>query len=638
MKKATIFFLSALFWNTIEYSQPCLPEGIYFGCQEEIDNFQYNYPGCSEIEGNVTISTIPPCIITNLDGLSVLNSIGGDLIIGMNPYLLGLSGLDNITSIGGDFRFNANHIVNDFEGLGSLTNIGGSFIVGEYSMGGTGNQNINNFSGLGNLISIGGDFVVWYNYSLENLAGFDNLNSIAGKLEFRWNDELQNFNGLESLSSVGEIITISSNEVLTSLAGLENINLETIEELTISDNPLLTDCNIENICGFLDNPTGSITIYDNAIGCDNPIEVANACGITLDCLPFGNYNFNTQAYIDNFQSNFPNCFDLQGNVYIGGDDIVNLNPLNSITSIGGDLTFFSNPSLINLTGLNNVTSIGGILHFYHNDSIINLNGLENLQTVGGGASFFENNSLTNFSGLNNLSSIGGQLLIYGNGELTHLTGLENVSYIGGRLIIEHNINLINLAELGNITSVGGQLMINGNDKLNNLSGLENITSISGALWIIENDMLLSLQGLENINANSIDDLKIYNNSSLSTCEVLSVCSYLANPTGEIYFNNNAYGCDTQQQVEDACEAVTINENNVKCEVSIYPNPASNVIFIQANSSVIITDLNIYNTTGQIILKEKQPFDKIDISRLYPGLYFIEVVSDEIIIKEKLIVN
>ena len=33
----------------------CLPEGITFTTQEQIDNFQTNYPGCTEIEGDVYI-------------------------------------------------------------------------------------------------------------------------------------------------------------------------------------------------------------------------------------------------------------------------------------------------------------------------------------------------------------------------------------------------------------------------------------------------------------------------------------------------------------------------------------------------------------------------------------------------------
>ncbi len=74
-------------------SQPCLPEGITFTTQAQIDCFQVNYPGCTEIEGNVTISGSD---ITNLNGLSVVTSIGGDLYIYYNDALTSLTGLNNI--------------------------------------------------------------------------------------------------------------------------------------------------------------------------------------------------------------------------------------------------------------------------------------------------------------------------------------------------------------------------------------------------------------------------------------------------------------------------------------------------------------------------------------------------------------
>ena len=65
-------------WNFFKDYPPiyCLPEGITFSTQEEIDNFQINYPYCTEIEGDVIIEGDE---ITNLDGLSVLNSISGFL-------------------------------------------------------------------------------------------------------------------------------------------------------------------------------------------------------------------------------------------------------------------------------------------------------------------------------------------------------------------------------------------------------------------------------------------------------------------------------------------------------------------------------------------------------------------------------
>jgi hypothetical protein len=55
-------------------AQPCLPEGITFSTQAQIDSFQTNYSGCTEIEGGVLIEGND---ITNLEGLSVLEIVDG---------------------------------------------------------------------------------------------------------------------------------------------------------------------------------------------------------------------------------------------------------------------------------------------------------------------------------------------------------------------------------------------------------------------------------------------------------------------------------------------------------------------------------------------------------------------------------
>ena len=56
MKRITIIILLLLVAQAIIFSQGCLPEGITFTTQQQIDDFQTNYPGCTEIEGDVEIS------------------------------------------------------------------------------------------------------------------------------------------------------------------------------------------------------------------------------------------------------------------------------------------------------------------------------------------------------------------------------------------------------------------------------------------------------------------------------------------------------------------------------------------------------------------------------------------------------
>jgi CubicO group peptidase (beta-lactamase class C family) len=96
----------------------CLPEGITFTTQAEIDSFQTNYPGCIEIEGDVTINGNN---ISGLDGIDVITKIGGDLTIVSNDVLTSLTGLANLKSIGGDLLIAGNTILTILTGMDSIT-------------------------------------------------------------------------------------------------------------------------------------------------------------------------------------------------------------------------------------------------------------------------------------------------------------------------------------------------------------------------------------------------------------------------------------------------------------------------------------------------------------------------------------
>ena len=78
MKKLLILLVFAFATQSNLFSQSCLPDGITFNTQEQIDNFQADYPGCTEIEGIIEIEGAD---ITNLNGLSSLTNFGDMLYI-----------------------------------------------------------------------------------------------------------------------------------------------------------------------------------------------------------------------------------------------------------------------------------------------------------------------------------------------------------------------------------------------------------------------------------------------------------------------------------------------------------------------------------------------------------------------------
>ncbi len=157
MKKLILILALVTISHSIIFSQGCLTEGFTINTQEQIDSFQMNYPGCTEIEGDVII-TGPD--ITNLNGLNVLTSIGQSLGILETENLANLEGLNNLTTIGIDLEIMFNNALN-------------SLIV------------------LENLTLIGGEIWIWENYVLGNLFGLENIdpNSVSN-LSISWNPNL----------------------------------------------------------------------------------------------------------------------------------------------------------------------------------------------------------------------------------------------------------------------------------------------------------------------------------------------------------------------------------------------------------------------------------------------------------------
>ena len=306
--------------------------------------------------------------------------------------------------------------------------------------------------------------------------------------------------------------------------------------------------------------------------------------LTQSCLPDG-ITFSTQSEIDNFEVNYPNCKTIEGDVRIKGDDITNLDGIHSITRIDGNIQIWLNPNLINLSGLSNLTSIGYYLDI-RNNAII-----------------------TDLTGLNSLTSIPGHLIIQGNTSLINLTGLDNLISIGSYFRIIDNPVLISITNLLSLQSIGTSLMIDHNNLLTNLDGLDA----------------------------SIENLILTYNPLLTTCNVESICNHLANPIGYTEIFDNATGCMTATEIIAEC-ASWIPNLNTELLFNIHPNPAKKELFISSENEVLVNEVIIYSKLGQSILHETVITDKIDISTLEQGIYVIELVSENLRIRKKLIIQ
>lgn len=272
MKKFAALILLVFTLQYISYSQSCLPNGITFSNQMEIDSFQINYPGCTEVEGTVVISGVD---INNLNGLSVLTSVGEYLEINNNDSLTSLTGLENLTSVR-DIWIHRNELLTNLTGLENLVSITRDLWI--YF-----NDSLTNLTGLENVNFIEGGLRVDKNYKLTSLSGLDNLATIGQYLEIDHNKTLVSLTALDNLTSIGDNLIIWNNEVLANLTGLNNIDAGSIIGLGIAENPSLSTCEVESICNYLSSPNGEIMIIDNAPGCNNQEEIEEACeGSSVD--------------------------------------------------------------------------------------------------------------------------------------------------------------------------------------------------------------------------------------------------------------------------------------------------------------------------------------------------------------------
>ena len=128
-----------------------------------------------------------------------------------------------------------------------------------------------------------------------------------------------------------------------------------------------------------------------------------------------------------------------------------------------------------------------------------------------------------------------------------------------------------------------------------------------------NNQLTSLD-VRNGNNISIGVFNATNNPNLTCIFVDDTAYSTANWTGidpaSTFVNNEA-----------ECEALSLGDNAFELDVSIYPNPTDNYLFIEGNKNPI--SISIYNLLGAEVIA-KSNTDKIDVSELSNGVYIIKI--------------
>jgi len=250
------------------------------------------------------------------------------------------------------------------------------FFEGNLALGKTGIvSDIHDLSPLSMIKGIGGSLIIYGAPNLTNLNGLHNIEYVGKDVTFSNNPALNSLQGLKNLSIVGGSLQIGNQPAIVSLAGLEK--LESIgKDLFLSYTPNLASLQglnaLSSIGGslILDHNQGVVSLQGlnslNSIGLDL-IIIDNSALVRLDGLE----NLNVVGRSLHIGRHFSD-----GN--IGNPSLTNIQALNGLENIGGQLSIVANP-LLSVCDLNFVCeflSKGGPAVILGNDT-----GCENLADV-----------------------------------------------------------------------------------------------------------------------------------------------------------------------------------------------------------------------------------------------------------------
>lgn len=138
--------------------------------------------------------------------------------------------------------------------------------------------------------------------------------------------------------------------------------------------------------------------------------------------------------------------------------------------------------------------------------------------------------------------------------------------------------------------------------------------------------------LRNANNENIAFLRIQGNPNLQCVQVddpEAVIAGVVPPYDNWIIENNP-------MITDDCQLGV--QDDLSNAISIFPNPASDIVHIDNNSSIVIESIHIYSLLGERVVSQTGKSNKIDVSRLRSGVYFLKIGTSRGDVTKKIIKN
>lgn len=191
--------------------------------------------------------------------------------------------------------------------------------------------------------------------------------------------------------------------------------------------------------------------------------------------------------------------------------------------------------------------------------ITDVEGLETIQTITGDLEILSTDSLESLQGLDNLGSVGGSLIISANEALSDLSALAALSEVGAEgaaaLVVVDNAMLATLEGLAGVTFTLASITIYTNEALETLQGLNGVTSVQNVA-IVNNVALTDISGLSELDTGT--SLRMDGNDALERAELPA----LRKAVSLVVTRNPALTEVTMATLEVASTEVTIDTNDM----------------------------------------------------------------------------
>lgn len=578
-------------------------------------------------------------------GFDKLHKVTGDFQLSEMPgdSIIGFNQLDSIMG-NMEFRYLLDGPV-EFDAFHNLCYIGGDLIIH--------GCDFQDLSWTNMIKFIGGDIIISFNGNMPEVKGFNMLSHLGGNLEIEYNSKLASVDGFNHLESFGGSFSLFNNDSLKSIQGFNALN-------SLEQSLILEGASITQLSGFqqLQEINGNLEIVNNdslvTIEAFEQLKKVDSLIISnnekLAYLPA----FKIQGIVGSLDvNNNPSLLSLEGldsvtsigyNLSLMSNaQLQNLGGLKKLDSIGHDFQIISNPDLTTLQDLTDLRFVGNEFMVVNNDHLATLN--TTLEYIGGVVRIGYNEALTSLSFITS-PEMNGNLLIYANPLLADLSGLDSLTHIRGDLSLNSNnalqslqgldqlaivggyfgifsSNLDSLDHLNSLDSIHGSLQLIDNENLSNIKGLQHLRTVGENLVFRDNKILNSLEGIDQLRSEDLKGLNILSNQSLSDCARESICHYLQSG-GLSQIILNAPGCNTEDEIIDIC-LVSTSETGTDQKIILFPNPAKD--------HVEISGKNISNFVIRLIDSFGHPVSApyqdgiLRIGHLSPGLYCVLVQSN-----------